>query len=132
MNNRDIQEPKAMNSIKLWGSIVSVSIALIGGVFGFVGYLDNVYATDADVIERLAPITVEIEVIKVAQTEFTLEIRELRKDRLRDTIRKIKKERYSLRQLLESTNPRMIDRERLEDLNIDLSDITDRLRSLSK
>lgn len=119
-----------LTSIKLWSVILTATFTIVGSVIAAIAWLDTAYATEADINKSIHPLTTKIELIMVAQSSFSIEVRELRKDRIRDQIREIKKEQYSIKRNIAENRGTSYDAERLQNLEFDLNDLESRLESM--
>lgn len=127
MSGNNQQQSKLAGALKLWGSIIGASSALVGAVFAAYTWMDSAYASEADVTAQLAPVTAEIQVMKVAQNAFADEIKELRRDRLKGELRDFKRDQYRLKKIIEAGQGTDFDAERLQELEFDIQDIQQRI-----
>ena len=116
---------------KMTGTIVGVLFAVVSATFGALNYMDSAYASPDSVTAQIAPVNAEIKVIKVAQNEFTVEIRALRKDRIRQQIRNIKKEMYGIRKLIDAGHAPDFEVERFQDLEFEKQDLVKSLDDIN-
>lgn len=129
MSGNDTKNKKA-EAWKLWGSILGTTSAVVGMVFAAYTWMDSAYASEADLTAKIIPVTAEIEVIKVAQSAFAEEIKELRKDRLKGQLRDFKRDKYKLKKIIDAGKATDFDVERLQELEFDIQDIEQRIKEI--